>query len=77
MAFNKNKQSELKGSRVDVRGDNLAQAMRILKKNLLMEGLMREVRERQAFEKPSLKRKKAKAAAKKRWQKSLTQQAEE
>jgi small subunit ribosomal protein S21 len=40
-----------------------------LKKLLQREGVFKELRDRQSFEKPSMKRKKAKAAARKRYQK--------
>jgi small subunit ribosomal protein S21 len=70
------KQSGPRGTKVDVRDNNMGQAMRRLKKLLQAEGVFREMRERQQFEKPSMKRKKAKAAAKKRWQKDLAKRNE-
>jgi small subunit ribosomal protein S21 len=77
MSYNKqNNSSDLTGSRVEVRGDNLNQAMRVLKKKLMADGLMREIKERSAYEKPSMTRKKKKAAAKKRWEKSIKLAAE-
>jgi|TARA_R110000851_G_scaffold46368_2_gene112842 small subunit ribosomal protein S21 len=59
------------GTKVDVRDNNVGQAMRRLKKLLQVEGVFKEMRDRRFFEKPSMKRKKAQAAAKKRWQKEL------
>ena len=41
---------------VQVRGNNVEKAMRVLKKKLMKDGLMKELRERQYYEKPSLKR---------------------
>ena len=41
---------------VEVRGNNVEKAMRVLKKKLQKDGLFRELRQRQHFEKPSLKR---------------------
>ena len=41
---------------VQVRGNNVEKALRILKKKLQKDGLMKELRMRQHFEKPSLKR---------------------
>ena len=38
------------------------------------DGLLKDLRDREHFEKPSIKRKKAKAAARKRWKKQLAQQ---
>ena len=60
-----------RGTRVEVRDNNVNQAMKRLKKILQTEGVFKEMRDRQVFEKPSMKRKKAKAAAKKRWQKEI------
>ena len=41
---------------VKVRDNNVVKAMRILKKKLEKDGLMQEIRRRQYYEKPSLKR---------------------
>ena len=41
---------------VQVRGNNVEKAMRILKKKLMKDGMMKELRERQYYEKPSLKK---------------------
>ena len=41
---------------VQVRNNNVEKAMRVLKKKLQKDGLFREVRMRQYYEKPSLKR---------------------
>ena len=50
---------------VEVRGGNLEKAMRVLKKKVQKAGLVKEVRARQYFQKPSeIKREKAKARAK-------------
>jgi small subunit ribosomal protein S21 len=64
------------GSRVEVRDNNTGQALRRLKKMLQAEGVFQEMRDREAFEKPSLKRKKARAAAKKRHQKEVNKRDE-
>lgn len=60
-----------KGTLVEVRENNIGQAMRRLKKILQTEGVFKEMRDRRYYEKPSLRRKKAKAAARKRWQKEV------
>ena len=57
----------VKGTHVEVRNNDIARAMRKLKKILNNEGVLQEVRDREAFEKPSIKKKKEKAAARKRW----------
>ena len=38
---------------VDVRNGNVEQAMRVLKRKVMKEGIVKELRERQSFEKPS------------------------
>ena len=44
------------GIKVDVRNGNLEKAMRVLKKKILKEGLLKEIKQRQYYEKPSEKR---------------------
>ena len=68
--------TSLRGMYVEVRNNDISRAMRKLKKMVSNENILREVREKEAFEKPSLKRKKAKAAARKRWQKEQQKNAE-
>ena len=41
---------------VDLRNNNVEKAIRVLKKKLQKDGLFRELRMRQHYEKPSLKR---------------------
>lgn len=55
------------GLTVEVRGGDFTKALRIFKKKVAEAGIIQEVRERQEFVKPSLKRKKAKAAGRARW----------
>ena len=46
---------------VEVRGGNLEKAMRVLKKKVMKEGLIKELRQRQFYQKPSeIKREKQK-----------------
>ena len=50
---------------VQVRGGNLEKAMRVLKKKVMKEGLIKELRRRQYFQKPSeVKREKKKEGIK-------------
>jgi small subunit ribosomal protein S21 len=65
-----------RGMSVEVRNNDVNRAMRKLKKMMSNENILREVREREAFEKPSLKRKKAKAAARNRWKKEQQKNSE-
>ena len=45
---------------VEVRKGNVEQAMRVLKRKVQKEGLVKELRERQYFEKPSEKKRRKK-----------------
>ena len=72
--FNKPNQDQpvVTGMYVEVRNNDVGRAMRKLKKMMNNDGLLKDMRKHDFYEKPSLKRKKAKAAARKRW---LKQQA--
>tara|TARA_Y100000034_G_C6849043_1_gene384974 strand:- start:322 stop:528 length:207 start_codon:yes stop_codon:yes gene_type:complete len=48
---------------VNVRDNNVEQALRVLKKKMQREGIFREMKMRKDFEKPSEKRKREKAEA--------------
>jgi small subunit ribosomal protein S21 len=52
-----------RGLSVDVRGNNVEAAIHIFSKKVKREGLIREVRSREAYEKPSTKRRRQKAEA--------------
>lgn len=59
---------------VQVHNNDITKALRKLKKKVNNEGVLKEVRDREFYEKPSLKRKKAKAAARKRWLKKAAKE---
>lgn len=59
------------GNRVIVQNDNVEKALRKFKKKVLESGLLRELRDREFYEKPTTRRKKAKSAAKNRWRKKI------
>lgn len=63
-----------KGRRVLVQDGNVEKALRKFKKKITDMGILQEVRERQEFVKPTIKRKIAKGQAKRRWQKHLRDQ---
>lgn len=65
---------KLQGRRVEVQDGNVEKALRKLKKRITDSGLLIEVRERETYTKPTIRRKVAKALAKKRWQKYLRSQ---
>ena len=45
---------------VDVRNGNVEQAMRVMKRKLMKEGVMKELRARESYEKPSAKKRRKK-----------------
>ena len=59
---------------VYVKHDNVEQAIRKLKKKVQDNGLIQELRDRESYEKPTIARKRKKAAAKQRWKKKLSSQ---
>lgn len=67
----------IKGSKVEVRNNDFSKAFRKFKKKIQDDGLLQELRERQYYEKPSIKRKRAKAAARSRWLKKLSKDRRE
>jgi small subunit ribosomal protein S21 len=64
-----------RGNSVTVVNDQVEKAMRKFKKKVLESGLLRELKERETYEKPTTRRKKAKAAAKNRWRKKLASES--
>ena len=59
-----------------VKDGNVERAMRTLKKKLQKEGLLKELKQKQYFEKPSAKRKRKKAEGIKRYQRALKKKQE-
>ena len=62
--------------RVDVRNNNVDQALRVLKKKMLLDGLFNELKEREHFLSKSGKRRRAKAAGIRRYKKEQKQRQE-
>ncbi|MBC8129648.1 MAG: 30S ribosomal protein S21 [Rhizobiaceae bacterium] len=60
--------------RVEVRDNNVDQALRVLKKKMQREGVFREMKARSFYEKPSEKRVREKAAAVSRARKNAKKQ---
>lgn len=67
----RDKQSRGNGLYVEVRNNNVEQAMRKLKKKLQNDGIMQELRERRYFTSNTEKRLKAEAAARARHRKRI------
>ncbi|CAN7637438.1 30S ribosomal protein S21 [Pararhizobium sp. LjRoot238] len=57
-----------------VRDNNIDQALRVLKKKLQREGVFREMRLREAYEKPSVKKARQKSEAISRQRKNVRKQ---
>mgnify|MGYP003655769583 CR=1 FL=1 len=62
------------GCRVEVRNDDINGALRRFKKKVQEAGIIQEVRDRQEFVKPSIKRAKAKKAGRARWLKKQSKE---
>ena len=65
---NKSKEKEFNAS-IEVRNGDVNKAIRILKKRLEKADFQKEIAKQQYYEKPSVKRKRKKDQAKKRWNK--------
>ncbi len=59
------------GNLVFVTNDNVEKALRKLKKRVQESGTLQTLRDRETYEKPTTRRKKAKNAAVRRWKKKL------
>lgn len=62
------------GNKVFVKDDNIERALRKFKKKVNDSGILQTLRDKEFYEKPTITRKRAKAAAKNRWQKKLAAQ---
>ena len=71
MRRNNNDDQFKRGLSVEVRNGDFNFALRKFKKKVAEDGILQELRNREIFEKPSLKRKKAKAAGRARWLKKI------
>lgn len=65
------KSNKIIGNLVVVTNDNVEKALRKFKKRVSDSGLLQELRERETYEKPTTRRKKAKNSAIRRWKKRL------
>ena len=48
------------GYKIEVRNNNVEKALRVLKKKLIKDGVMKELKERQYYQKPSFKKREKK-----------------
>jgi small subunit ribosomal protein S21 len=65
----------MRGRTVIVNDGNVEKALRKFKKKIADQNLLQEVRDREQYVKPTMKRKLAKSQAKRRWQKYLRDQS--
>jgi small subunit ribosomal protein S21 len=73
--MNRNRDKRVDGNSVTVRdGEPFEKALRRFKRKVQDSGILDELRKKEFYEKPTTKRKRAKAAAKNRWKKQLAQQ---
>lgn len=66
----------VRGSKVEVKNNDFGRALRKFKKKLQDDGIFQELKERQYYEKPSIKKKRAKAAARARWLKKISRESD-
>jgi small subunit ribosomal protein S21 len=64
-----NEEQFKRGMTVRVKNNDVNKALRKLKKLMQQEGIFQELRKREAYEQPALRRKREKAQAVKRWRK--------
>jgi small subunit ribosomal protein S21 len=67
-----NEKFKVTGNLVVVINDNVEKALRKFKKKVAESGLLQELRERETYEKPTTRRKKAHNSAVRRWKKRLS-----
>ena len=68
-----NNNQEKRGLTVEVRNGDFNFALRKFKKKVAEDGILQELRQREFYEKPSIKRAKAKKAGIARWKKKVSQ----
>jgi small subunit ribosomal protein S21 len=66
--------SQLSGTTVMVKDDNIEKALRKFKKKVAESGVLQRLRDLEHYEKPTTSRKKSKNAAVRRWRKKLADQ---
>lgn len=71
MRNRKDDDPQIQGLRVEVRNGDFNGALRRFKRKVQESGILQELRDRQEFVKPSIRRAKAKAAGRARWLKKV------
>ena len=70
-------ETQKEGLTVTVRDGNVDKALRVFKKKVIRSGLFQDLRERQFYESRGTKRRKAKAAATRRYKRKMQKRKEE
>ena len=73
----RNEERKPSGMTVTVRNGDVNGALRVLKKKLIKDGLFQEIRERSFYESRGTKRRKANAAATRRYKRKMQKRFEE
>lgn len=60
-----------RGLTVDVKNDDVGKALRIWSKKVQDAGLMKELKDRMAYEKPTTEKQRMKKQARKRWERTV------
>jgi len=71
------KEEQPQGMTVIVRNDDVNKALRVLKKKLIRDGFFQELRERTYYESKGTKKRKAKAAAIRRYKRKMEKERKE
>lgn len=71
------KERPKKGLTVEVRNNDINGALRKFKRKVNDDGILQTLKEKEFYEKPSERRKKAKAAGRARWLKKIARRKEE
>ena len=73
--YHKNEEIKKSGLYVEVRGNDVTRALRRLKKLVNAEGIIKDMRKKEFYEKPTSKRKRKKAEAKARTKREMRMSA--
>lgn len=65
-----------RGITVEVRGDDFGRALRTWSKKVQDTGLMKELKDRMAFEKPAVAKQRMKKQARRRWERAVEEMIE-
>jgi ribosomal protein S21 len=76
MANNFRDGKKRRGITVEVRGDDFGRALRTWSKKVQDTGLLKEVKDRMAYEKPAVAKQRMKKQARKRWERQVEEMIE-